>query len=158
MNNASANHVIGPFLLNNDAEYCQTVVVITPGEQPDTYAESKFVARFRHIEPEQRSARFEQYSQAWLAAERLREKRLRGEDLTEDEQKIVEITPPAELAMLRDALVRIESGICVKRGDELEDISAAPTTREAVLRNQWARQAIFRAYLNSLKDRTQTGN
>lgn len=155
---SSANQTIGPYLLNNEHEYCRTVIVITPGEEPDSYSESKFVARFRHIEPEERSRRFEGYSQAWLSAERLREKSRSGEVLTDEEKAIVETTPPAELAMLRDALVRIESGICVKRGDALEDISNAPATRETVLRNQWARQAIFRSYLDSLRERQQMGN
>lgn len=151
----SRNQVIGAFVLNNDFEYPWPVTVRVPSNIPGEHVEQQFVAVFRHISPEERAADVVEFDKAWRNAEAISLRQARGEAITEAEQETLRTAVPFEVALLRKALVRLQSGILDTGGT---DISALPGTREAVMRNQWARVALFRAYMASLRERDPAGN
>lgn len=151
----ATNSIVGPFLLNNEMEYAADVRVSLPTMTPGEAAEQQFVVVFRHIAPEERAERMRNYERQFTHALNLTNRERDGHTLTEEEQAIVRDTPTVDLAMLRDALVRIESGVVNSGG---HDISKEPSTRDAVLRNQWARQGVWKAYLASMRARDSLGN
>jgi hypothetical protein len=151
----SKNQVIGAFLLNNDLEYKWPVRVSLPGENPGERIEQEFVAVFVHKDPKERAAIMLAAESKWRHADALAQRQMAGEALNDEEREIVLNTEPADVVLLRAVLVRIHSGVL---DTNRKDISADPGTVGALMRNQWARVALFRAYLASGRDRDSTGN
>lgn len=152
----AADQVIGPFVLNNSHEYPAEVIVSVPSsEVPDAFDKYKFVVVFKHIDPEERSARMRDYGQNYIKAIKLIDDENNGRVLTAEEAATARNTPALDLAMLRDVLVRIQSGVI---DADKRDISQEPGVRDALLRNQWARASIWAKYCETLHARDSLGN
>jgi hypothetical protein len=151
----SKNTVIGPFVLNNDHEYAWPVTITVPTLDPHCPATQQLVAVFRHIVPEERGSKFEAHARRWIDAQEARNAELAKPVHDPAVLHNAERVPSAELAMLREVVVRIASGVVDANGN---DISKQSGVLELLLRNQWARGALWRAYMDSVKYRNSLGN
>lgn len=149
------NPTIGPFVLNENMEYAQDVKVTIPTLTPGQSVTQKFVVVFLHKSPEERGELSREHARAFTRAIELMQAESEGRKLTDDERALVRDTPAVDLAMLREVVVRIESGVVDSKG---RDISREPGTRDLLLRNSWARRAMWDAFVASLRARDTLGN
>lgn len=147
------NQTVGNFVLNNDAVYPWMVYAWVPKPDGSGKVKTKFQVEFKHASPERRLELLDEFRDRLRQREALESQNL-GE-LSDDEANIMRDGVSFEQTLLNDVVVRFLKHVVDRDGN---DISQNEGTKEAMLRNAWARDALLAAYQISLQGRNPEGN